>query len=805
MPGFDISSLIPDISRIASKAASTAVKTTKDAKKSAEANQLTTPQKLSFMQALGNTSAQRELTPVAPAKTAAWLVEHEKNTEPDPDDRQSYYGDYIYNRGGYTNQELADLEPKVFTEQRDDLTKQQHQAALQDWKDERDQKIDEYNESPWRTIRGLNMGRAAGNFGVDLTMDQDDLDYKTDDSGWNREYGEFERRLANRDIGNLLSPTSMMLTPDPVRDIYEDYFSDLDSSGTRDEDALSAGWDNENIRKDLIDDGYSPISRESQYMTGEQYLRYLDLGLPGRDRLDIDPDRIYNKQDEAEVYGFVPYITSDHQLREYRTGANTAFVSNVFDNFANSRKIISDASNGAGPFGYSIETPAGDIIDGWALEKRQIPWLKTRPEVDWDSLTLEPSENSSAVSLYVKMDESSDPVAVADIRDDTAYLVNGERVPNISEYDYVWPDIRLNKTDPVYAYTESVPDVVLEDGTHIKPDDFYSLLEDMENGEANVNTGFAGLGTPDSDVEHFWKNPVPAIWDMMTMSMPYFHPVTSALNGFGGVMQNGQGISTQRDMNGAYTMIAENPTNSQLYGATAGSAMMPFTEMLWGPLGRSFSKMSPTRALVQKGGNKVGRMLGRGDEIIPDELATRKKMSYLFGLSDEGLEEIPGNIAEHIQSDGFKDWYADIDYDQPYDKMGVPQYKDTPWWKRFGKFWADAPKSYAAGAVLGSILGPMNSNYYDKIRAEYELNQLLKGNRMEQPEGVLNPKVVKSKEELDQIPADLMDYIRLIKRQDAEEEHHDLWPETNLFPESMYRSSTPLLGYNIMNQLEDDK
>lgn len=59
-----------------------------------------------------------------------------------------------------------------------------------------------------------------------------------------------------------------------------------------------------------IDDGtsYDYGHMTSEWMTGPQYKKYVEMGMGGRDVDDIDPTQVYSKADEAREYGFVPYV-----------------------------------------------------------------------------------------------------------------------------------------------------------------------------------------------------------------------------------------------------------------------------------------------------------------------------------------------------------------------------------------------------------------------------------------------------------------------------------------------------------------
>lgn len=63
-------------------------------------------------------------------------------------------------------------------------------------------------------------------------------------------------------------------------------------------------------RTSAIDDGtsYDYAHMTSEWMTGPQYKRYVEMGMGGRPVDKIDPTQVYSKMDEANEYGFIPFV-----------------------------------------------------------------------------------------------------------------------------------------------------------------------------------------------------------------------------------------------------------------------------------------------------------------------------------------------------------------------------------------------------------------------------------------------------------------------------------------------------------------
>lgn len=752
---FDASKLVSGFAKTAANIANKSVGNAKKIRNKIDENQLDAGSDHPILTALANSAAQKEIIPVDPGRTARWQVEQDDEKQRMLESSPGYHGDTLEK---IQDKMTGSLNPEFVEEweNANDIENQekQHQAEYEDWLDNRESSRPEYSK---RILRQASMGTIADPEVPDSMLE-----------GWDRGFGEYERRTTDMNKGwnidweNLWMPASANITPEPVRNVYDDYFYNLDRHGIRDEDAISQTWENGGVDQNLIDDGYSPGSRESNLMTGEQYLRYInEIGIPGRDVRDIDPDRIYNKQSEQENYGFVPYITSEDSLRDYRAGASNQYVSNIFNNIANSRKFLS--AHGVLPE-YKL-TYDGRDIDGYAFTDRAYIWSKTRPDVmDYEQLQpgQEVPEGSSPVSLYMRPEGGGKPISMTGYDDytGTVYLEDGSSVPVDYFNEAGFADVS-RPGDLVFGYTDDVPDLELKDGTVLKPYDVNAIIDGLETKDGSVSEdyGFLGLANPSPGTF------TPAgIWDMMAQSAPYFHPATAIAKGIANSNVNGTGVNYMNDwQNDSYRLISEDPTREQVMSAAAGSMALPFTEMIWGPLGHSLTHMSPTRWIAQKAANKIGRLAGRSEPVMDDVMATSLPAAMAFGASDEGLEEIPGNIVENLQTSGLSDWYANRATDDegnilPVDAMGRPVYEDTAWWERLLNFAKDAPEAYASGAVLGGLLGPLNLNEYRYRNLEERINAANKSD-LEKPKGMEDLDARKTVQE--NMPALLSDYGRM--------------------------------------------
>lgn len=623
------------------------------------------------------------------------------------------------------------------------------------------------------------------------------LDQIQDDfQKWQQEYderggndrigGEIQRRFTDMDTGELANPldwnllgfTSQQTTPKAAKDLYDYYFDQVDRNGAP-ENKVERTWGktgNETpsiplavdggiygpqtvdlgtmiddwysqpvVDANAIDNGESPESRESLYMTGEQYKRYIDLGLPGRDPDDIVDDAIYSKQDEQENHGFIPYLTEEG-LQRFHDDAGMNMVNNVFNNIADLRRDNTDYS-----FNYEGNTYSGkDYVD------RYNKWVN--PVID----ALNTSEFKDAAT-----DEYSVPYTWV-LHDS----VTGEDIPAPTNGDMAWDpetgqpmiDFHTGNPDdnwyfddeddfkrsigravaqegqPVFEYQDIEP-LTLSDGQKVRADKAIDLYNNQEiyadYGPGNLYKPRAGASIEDILNPNLEENEfLPWIVDTALGSAPLFFGPTAASQAIGNTYQNMQGFRAgQQGDDGTYNLLSEDPTREQQLVTSAGSAILPLTERLWGIAGRGAK--SPIENLVRR----------RSPNIAEHPL--------FIGANNalgEAVEEIPGNLVEEMQNAGsigggdyFADdlyYYLDDDGNRVYTTLEenpetgekyIPAYdeqgkrlkdRDTDFFGRVGNFGEEIPISLLGGGILGGVLSTPEMlaarGPYNRRRAERE-------------------------------------------------------------------------------------
>lgn len=562
-------------------------------------------------------------------------------------------------------------------------------------------------------------------------------------SSLNQRYipSEIERRFTDGDGGlalpmghgiTALDLTSQYHSPKPVRDLYESHFAQESGEGSWQDQLGSVSPSN-------IDDG-SAEGREALFMTGDRYRQYInDYGLQGRPVDDIDPDALYSKQDEMEKYGFLPY--SENYMSPYTSGfhnqADAQAVNNFFKRLAGLRRENAD---------YTVLDENGNRHSGQDFMKNM--------SAQGQNLFAQASDSSNSVSDPSLTNEYSVPYTYEDedrgeipapIRaageTSEGYAVefeNGERWYYPSEQDFdrkVKPSFETD--NPVYWL--NVDPLTLSDGSKIRYDQVLRISDEIKNGEGeHVNfknpllafTPFGGKnwGKPDvsmpdilgdatlEDLGKWAKNDIsPWLADIFLGSVPYFDLRTGVPYGAAKAFSIYNGIEPGADSDGTYRMIAESPDSDLKNSMALGAFITPFTEHLWGPIGKSG---------ISSVASGVRKLLGKPANNVMDN----PLRNLLKGSFQEAAEEIPGNLTEELERSGFQDYYKNYAYDDEnyegptYDRQGRPIRTETSTEEAVHNFVKDIPEAAAGGGALGLIFSGLGYNEYkdkyDKWKAD---------------------------------------------------------------------------------------
>lgn len=583
---------------------------------------------------------------------------------------------------------------------------------------------------------------------------------------------EAKRRMTDNE-GNLVNPLDWNLlgftsqrTSSPATKALYDYYFKQEDDNLRNGDPLARIADAQQRRRAVdnagevldpyaIDDGVDPRSRESLFMTGEQYIKYRDeFGIPGRDVEDIDPNEIYSKQDEQDQYGFTPYITNAESLQKFHDDAAPHALSNVFNRLANARRKNTD---------FNVNFNGQNISGHDLIRQGNLWWQRNAGKINDAEVITDPSKvTEDSVPYAYTLKDSNGDLIVAKSALVNSYIDEQNRPVMQFEDGDIWTfddmdDYRDSLGEQPVAdgeytsYWKNIEPLILDDGTKLRADQAEELLKNSnyqnyaDYGDFNFSQPF--IDDPFKDKQgNFNLNPaensfLPWITDVALGSVPFFFKPTAAAQGIGNATASYTGFQPgyQDFLNGTYSLLSDNPTREEQVSATLGSLALPVTEHLWGNIG----------------GSMVGKPLMRA--IGKNEADIAPLLRYGMGTVGEGLEEIPGNVVEEFQGgSGLSGWYADDMYrdadgnlttDPALDENGNPTNRvaydnqgnvikntDTDLVGRLHNFGEDIPLSFIGGMTLGSTLGaPAIRSYYNEYTPRKREREEF-GNNLERPD-----------------------------------------------------------------------
>lgn len=572
---------------------------------------------------------------------------------------------------------------------------------------------------------------------------------------------EFVRRFTDGDghmrnplYWNILGVNGVNVTPDAPKRLYEAMFRQEDARGNSQDygiltDSLSGGV----VGKGDVDDG-SAEGRESPWMTGARYRQYVEeYGLPGRPVDQISDNMLYLKQDEAERYGFIPYLPDWESVygpeidptkpfydyfangdwrKGYYNQSGWQKINNLFTDLANLRRDnvgfrVTDGSN---------EYDGNDFVNSWHAQKG-----KLQSQMHSGDMVYDPSEANEFSIPYTVVNPATGDHAPTPYYfwDDDRNLVftneAGTRTvaiwPESDSDDGVFPFEPSSDGSDAIAW-KNIDPLTLSDGSQIRADRAWDIYQQIANdgplGEGEYlsdigmdnlvdYSGILGKSTGKQVFPEITKDfsgmvereeILPWFIDMVLQSAPFFWLPSGGVRGLGRAASELNGINPNRNPDGSYGLITEDPTQREAAERALGSAIMPLTEHLWGPIG------------FQPLGNAGGKILQSLTHGASDKILEHPLSRWILGTAGEAAEEIPGNITEGMERSGLENWYHDTS-ETEWDRYGNPIYLPTSDERVAANFWADAPEALAGGGALGGVLGigQLSPRYW----AEYTRNR----------------------------------------------------------------------------------
>lgn len=489
--------------------------------------------------------------------------------------------------------------------------------------------------------------------------------------------------------------------------------------------------------KHSIDDGSSTnmANRTSNWMTGQQYIKYRNAGIPGRDVNDIDPDATYSKVDEMQNQGFVPYVPDEAARAQLLAAFDASTPAKLLNELAHARENLTD---------YTINYNDMDI-SGREFDDKATNYLNNANALYETFVESLANGNESFYNNPDDAGEGAVPIKFSDAiwniggqdynvrsRTDPDIDVGGDGIirfsfPDTGETIEVadTPDgiDYLNTQRPTFVLAENpdeaeawmatgINDLILNNGQRLN----YNQVRDIYNGEGSRDYGPFNIGKPTYDVNAITEEGgaedfLPWVTDLMLGSAPLFTIPTSIMQGFSNAAIASGGVDPRQiDMEGESKRSHEGgQTDDQYLGSIVGHAIQPATEQLMGRVGI----LKPfTRFVLPKLTERLG------------ERAWMPLASHAAETLGEGVEEIfPGQPVEDLQQNGFQNLFAndvlDENGDVLYDRSGhAVKDSNTSFMDRLNNWAQGMGENFAGGAILGGILGlPSARNAIKRSRA----------------------------------------------------------------------------------------
>lgn len=543
-------------------------------------------------------------------------------------------------------------------------------------------------------------------------------------------------------------------------------------------------------RTQAVDDGtLDDVNLTSNYMTRDQYIKYLEAGVPGRDIDEVrlaSPDTVYNKRVEMIDHGFAPYIPNDAAYLKMAAQNVAAAPSDAASWVRGLRENIAPD--------YTIEIDGRTVSGNDFNPDRASTWLEnasmnTSPVImDIETGDVLPIGGDFAVDGNGNMVGSyydSDGTLFAAL-DNGGYLVvspdgtvtapdgSSMRVEPGADggevFNNLIADENGNHSTPFVFSAAPLDKYVTEKGVELSADDVSRILSDRayETGaegytdDEGVNWDFGkwNIGKPADMLRPLpmggaengtWDDFLPKAVDAGLSSSPYFlkqiaFPVAFSdsyhslheINPWqttsdrvykghlGGIDPETRAAMEAQGID--VDKYEDYRHGSQYVEKAAANAIMPFTEYGWGSIGTKVANPL-ARRLASRYGTRAWYPTAR----------------LLSGVAGEGLEEVPGNAVEEATQNGFtKSWYMEPIRDPETNEVYTDENGNVLYWQddpektrtqdftgRIGRFLQDAPESMLYGAMLGGAATPfqvpstINQTKANKILRQLEEEELM--------------------------------------------------------------------------------
>lgn len=524
----------------------------------------------------------------------------------------------------------------------------------------------------------------------------------------------------------------------------------------------SAGQDVRPEDKETFDEVWDPYVDQGQddgslnannltsnWMTGAQYRKYVNAGIPGLSPDEIKDDQMYNKRIEQLENGFVPYVPDDgaywKMAAQNTLGAGSRVATDVRNARANNaygitldgKQMSSDdfdrdkaADWYTGVNDAWSENPVYKLNDGSGLEYRPAEnpiatddngkyivtandddtfrlWFDDGTYWDFDGEGYEDTETDPAawnemVSVIHALDDPDSGIWTPSYENEEYEMGNGDKL-SYGQVKRLIQDTTAKdaggggfKSDEGISYdfgplNWNKPQEAMENGIltdengAINLSEFVPQLADMALSSAQYVNPYIGLLTAASDAY---------------VASRKMDPTSTGKNGELKSMGYLDDDTKQAIEDAGYDVDDyQKAYDDSIKEKVAGNMLMPWMEYGLGGIGHKIPGL--------------GKWVDKSLKNIPGA-------KTLVDIAGEGAEEIPGNITEEWAQNGsgrfaFNDYLRDKDGNIVTDSNGNPLRELSPDGSflmfnpdgtinkdKHAAFWGDAPESFEGGAALGA-------------------------------------------------------------------------------------------------------
>lgn len=460
-------------------------------------------------------------------------------------------------------------------------------------------------------------------------------------------------------------------------------------------------------RKGAVDDGtMDMVNLTSNYMTGEQYLNYLENGVSGSSRTieDIKSrplDTIYNKRYEMMENGFTPYIPNNgvygRMILENAADQPTSWYSKLrglrndnvgdYDVYYNGQRYsgaerdkdmtdwinsVNDKLKDLNDYNNDVTDKLPELMDPNADHTNQTPYMQVVNLQLEDGTTLQIPAKGITSNIDKLANDGNGNFYTADGNYFTDFAGNIQPLVvnfadgTVLEFDTVddYNELASQLGNNTFVEAPEGTDVnlvsywdpyyVSKNGTKVHSNDAIALVLDDADQGVRSNYGFANWKKPSNKTGDWIENGhfnmadfAPKTVDMALSSVPYFFPEI----GFPLAASTAHQASITADpmaydyRTGTTTPLSSNIDNGLYASAMASNLAMPLTELGFGNIGSNMLR-APLKAGT---GYLAGKFGNRAWMPIANEG---------LGVVGEGVEEIYGNAVEEGTRQGPKTWYG---------------------------------------------------------------------------------------------------------------------------------------------------